>query len=81
MKADMFFKARSLVCLIIQDVNLSSGLAKNISYALDYSISSGEMLIRLNFYLDQMLSEPDIYSIEVIKLASGLQFDIKKILS
>jgi len=56
----MFFKARSLVCLIIQDVNLSSGLAKNISYALDYSISSGEMLIRLNFYLDQILSEPDI---------------------
>ncbi|MGC0811811.1 hypothetical protein WKH24_17870 [Pantoea agglomerans] len=81
MKADVFFKARSLFCLIIQDVNLSSGLANNISYALDYSISSGEMLIRLNFYLDQMLSESDIYSIEVIKLASGLQFDIKKILS
>ncbi|MFJ2599587.1 hypothetical protein [Pantoea agglomerans] len=81
MKADMFFKARSLVCLIIQDVNLSPGSAKNISYALDYSISSGEMLIRLNFYLDQILSEPDIYCIEVIKLASGLQFDIKKILS
>lgn len=81
MKADIYFKSRSLVSLIIQDASLYSGLAKSISYALEYSISSGEMLIRLNFYVDQILSEPDIYSIEVVQLASGLRSDIIKILS
>ena len=45
MKADIYFKSRSLVSLIVQDTNLFSELAKNISYARGYIVSSDKMLI------------------------------------
>lgn len=81
MNAYRFLKVRNLVCMNIQDANLSSVLAENISYALDYSTSSCEMLIRLNFYADQILTSPNLYSSEIIQLASGLHSDMIKFIT
>ena len=80
MKKDIYSKAKKLVILLRSESIGDSELAGDITDAIDYSATSGEMLMKLKYYLSQILSDRSKYSSELISLASSIYSDVLQLI-
>ncbi|MGY2798777.1 hypothetical protein ACVWV0_002953 [Ewingella americana] len=76
MRKDIYSKAKQLAILLRNESIGDSDLAGDITDAIDYSATSGEMLMKLKYYLSQILSDRSKYSSELISLASSIYSDV-----
>ena len=80
MKKDIYSKAKKLVILLRSESIGDSDLTGDITDALDYSATSDEILMKLKYYLSQILSDRSKYSSELISLASSIYSDVLQII-
>ncbi len=75
-----FPKLKKLVILLSSELNYNSDLANDITNAIDFSATSGEMLMKLKYYLAHILSDKSKYSSELISLATRIYSDVLKLI-
>jgi len=80
MKKDIYSKAKKLVILLRSESIGDSDLAGDITDAIDYSATSDEILMKLKYYLSQILSDRSKYSSELISLASSIYSDVLQLI-
>ncbi|ADP11301.1 hypothetical protein EJP617_35830 [Erwinia sp. Ejp617] len=80
MKNDIYDETKKLVILLNNESIFNSDVADDITNAIDYSATSGEMLMKLKYYLGHILSDKSKYSSELINLASSIHSDVLNII-
>lgn len=80
MKNDIYSKAKQLAILLRNESIGDSDLAGDITDAIDYSATSDEILMKLKYYLSQILSDRSKYSSELISLASSIYSDVLQLI-
>lgn len=80
MKKDIYSKAKQLAILLRNESIGDSDLAGDITDAIDYSATSDEILMKLKYYLSQILSDRSKYSSELISLASSIYSDVLQLI-
>ncbi|UWS28552.1 hypothetical protein [Erwinia pyrifoliae] len=80
MKNDIYDETKKLVILLKNESICNFDVADDITNAIDYSATSGEMLMKLKYYLGHILSDKSKYSSELINLASSIHSDVLNII-
>jgi len=80
MKKDIYSKAKQLAILLRNESIGDSDLAGDITDAIDYSATSDEILMKLKYYLSQILFDRSKYSSELISLASSIYSDVLQLI-
>lgn len=78
MKNDIYCEAKKLAILLKSESICNYDVADDITNAIDYSATSGEMLMRLKYYLGHIISDKSKYSYELINLAYSIHSDVLK---
>lgn len=78
MKSDIYTEAKKLAALLKSEGVCSYDIANNIIDVINFGATSGEILMKLKYYLGLILSGRDKHSCESIELASAIHSEILK---
>ncbi|MBP2168741.1 hypothetical protein J2125_001933 [Erwinia toletana] len=80
MQNDIYSRSRKLAAALENESINNAALAQEITDAIDYSATSGEILMKLKFHINKILSDTGKYSSELVKLALDIKNDIVKLI-
>lgn len=78
MKNDIYTEAKKLATLLKSERVCNYDIANDIIDVINFGATSGEILMKLKYYLSLILSDRDKYSCESIDLASAIQSEVLK---
>lgn len=80
MNNDIYSETKKLAILLNNAPLSNKEIATELTDSIDYSATSGEALMKLKYYLGELLSNKEKYNNEQVNLASDIYNEIVKLI-